>query len=44
MINNECFFLYTILLNVVKCDGDRIVIVNLALNDGSSKQGKARRA
>lgn len=32
------------LLNVVKCFGARILIVNSAFNDGSSKQGKARRA
>lgn len=34
----------TMLLSVVRCFGARILIVNLALKDGSSKQGKARRA
>jgi hypothetical protein len=37
-------FYDTILLNVVKSLGARIVIVKLDLNDGSSKQGNARRA
>lgn len=38
------FVLSTILLNVVRFLGARIIIVKFDLNDGSSKQGNARRA
>jgi hypothetical protein len=41
ILRKKKFFFYTILLNVVKFLGARIVIVKFDLNDGSSKQGKA---